>query len=235
MKTRVIWLPVIVWLFVSSCGNYMYQSPTPKTPLFSKKNDFRCAIYNGLNETIGLYAAYSPVNYLGASAALTQFYSFKINKINEDKTLGDYEFSVIPYFPYKYFRLEMPAGIGFTRLRTSSTGYVPSTPYQRLFFQPTFGFCWNDFELGTYIRVSQLDFTDARLGKDTRNEIGLMVRGKIQYCKIMLQYRNDFGTNYSKTPAAHLLPDDQIRYYPFHVSIGVQIDLNFNKSTRKAD
>lgn len=228
MNFRAVWIPVVALLIFTSCGNYLYKSPTPKVPLFSARNDFRFAVNSGLNETFGLYTAYAPINYLGVSLATSQFCRIPLLGRNDVRLMGDYEFSVIPYFPYKFFRFEMPLGIGLTQLQTSSSGYVPSSPYQRLFLQPTFGICTKNFEFGTYVRMSQLDYSLDILGTDTRNEIGLMIRSQTKYCKFMFQYRNDYGTNYSRTPAAHLLPKQQIHYLPFYISIGVQIDLNLS-------
>ncbi len=98
-----------------------------------------------------------------------------------------------------------------------------------MFLQPTVGFCWENFEMGLLMRITQVDYTYERWGTDIRYEPGIMIRGGSKNVKAMLQFRTDSGTNYSRSVAAHLPPENQVLYMPFHFSFGVHFDLNFSK------
>ena len=227
MKLKLYFLFLLYILFSSSCGIFLYKSPTAKVNLFEKRNDFNAQLNMGGAGT-ELYAAYSPVDYIGFSAGIAGY------KRDEDsnsslhvipRSFRDFEISVIPYFPYQQFRFEMLIGIGFTKY--SFPGNPDYSPYTRTFFQPTIGFHSEYFEPAFFIRCSSIDYFEPRWGKDTRYEPGMMFRGGSKNFKAMLQFRLDSGTNYSQTAAANLPIEQRLLYLSFHVSLGITISLNF--------
>jgi hypothetical protein len=41
--------------------------------------------------------------------------------------------------------------------------------------------------------------------------------------------RLNYGSNYSRTSEANLHPVDQVLYFPFHTSLGINVYFNFAK------
>jgi hypothetical protein len=223
--TRLLILSFCILLLSTSCGTYVYKSVTPKTPLLSKKNDFVGQLNLG-GAGGEVYAAYAPVNYLGASFSYAGNANSKDSNNAAITKFNDYEFSLIPFYTYEKTLFEMPIGVGLTNKKSTGLSY---SPYMRQFIQPTVGFRWPYFEMALLVRISRIDYDNARWGVDTRYEPGVMLRGGSERIKAMLQMRLNYGSNYSRTSEANLHPVDQVLYFPFHTSLGINVYFNFAK------
>ncbi len=219
-------------MIISSCGTYVYKSVSPKTNLFEKRNDFAGQLNIG-GGGAEAYAAFAPINYLGGSLSLAgATTSSDSTNSNTARKFRDFEVSLIPFYPYQVARFECPIGLGFTKTKSPNNSFAAFSPYTRAFIQPTVGFHWTYFEMAVFMRYSKVAYTNIKWGTDTRFEPGLMFRGGSENIKGMLQLRLDYGTNYSQTPAAALLPDQQVLYIPLHISIGVNFNINFSKEKK---
>jgi hypothetical protein len=228
MKLIKLTYSILLFLLLASCGTYVYKSTTVKTPLLSERNDFNAQL--NLGSAGGeLYAAYAPIKYLGFSLAYAGNTKKNDSTVqNFTRKFRDYEYSLIPFFSHDNIRIEMPLGIGTTRSIDGSTNFS-SSPYTRSFIQPTFGVKDDYIEFAIFCRFSKIDYTAKKWGEDTRYEPGFMFRGGSKTFKGMFQLRFDYGTNYSRTPAAGLALQEQVLYMPFHVSMGMSFDLNFSR------
>lgn len=213
--------------FLSSCGTFIYRSPTARTPLFDKANDLHIQA-NASSAGGELYAGYAVLNNLAVSAAVAGAIeqSGSDTNINKRNAFRDLEFSAIPFFATENIRLEMPLGFGTMHRRSTSGSYTAYNPYQRLYIQPTFGTKLPNFDFAAFVRISQISYYKTALGKDIRYEPGMMIRGGSENFKVMFQVRLDYGTNYSKTPASGLPISDQAEYFPIHFSFGLNIHFN---------
>ena len=220
-------------ILVTSCGHFIYKSVNPKTPLLSEKNDFvgQVSLSGGGSE---VYAAYSPIKYLGLSAAYAGYKqrSDSSNFLTATK-FRDYEFALNPYFSLNGFVAEMPLGIGLTERKSVNNTFKTYSPYDRYFLQPTFGYKQEYIELALFTRITQVDYENERWGIDYRYEPGFSIKGGAPFIKFMFQFRLNIGTNYSYTEEANLKPEDQVEYYPFHIGLGISSNLNFTKKSKE--
>ncbi len=214
----------LLLVLFSSCGQYIYKSTTVRTALLTKQNDFNVQLNAG-GAGGEIYAAYSPINNVGFSAAYAS--SVSSDTANRKKSrFSDVEFAAFPYYAKDKLRLEMPVGVGFTNRKALDTSSTTFSPYSRIFIQPTIGVSWESFEMAFFCRISDLNYSDTRFGTDRRFEPGIMLRGASKNIKAMLQFRTDYGTNNSKAPGTLIPYNQQVEYLPFHLSFGMSLSFN---------
>jgi hypothetical protein len=166
-----------------------------------------------------IYAAYSPIKYLGFSAA----YSYNKDTFGSVKrAYHDAEFSLIPYYSYKILRLEMPVGYGYLTNKDLITYHI-SQPYNRIFFQPTVGVSWDNFDIALINRFTIIDYANPVYMTDNRFETGLLFRGGIKNVKAMMQFSVENGTNNSM----------KVDYYPLHLGVGLNFYFNAKDFKKK--
>lgn len=230
MKIGVQIGAAISLFFLTSCGTFLYHPVTPKSPCLKAKNDF-CGEFNICVAGFQTYAAYSPLKYIGVSTAIAMDrYPKDTVKLIPEKRFQDCEISLIPYYPYREMCFKMPFGMGVYSFTTSRNRLHTNTLYTRQYIQPTFSFRYACLDLSAYLRITRLKYTNVVYGVDMRYEPGFMACIGTDKVKFIISQSLDFGTNHSALRSSHLALEDQLLYFPFYSSVGVQFSLNFNKS-----
>lgn len=229
MKSLRLILPFASLLLLSSCGKFLYRSPSAHNNLFEKQNDINAQL-NISDAGTEIYGAWSPINNLGVSAGYSTFKgnddTNSVDGHNYDQSrFSELQFTAFPYYAKDVIRLEMPIGIGMPQKKSLHGTYQTYAPYNRLFVQPTVGFSWEEVQLALFCRITQLDYKDPALGTDTRYEPGFMFRGGSKNIQGMMQFRLNYGTNYSKSKPNYNIYD-AVEYWPFYISMGINFNLN---------
>lgn len=212
---------LLVTILFTSCGTYAYKSVTPKTVLFSDKNDIHAQgnISAGGNEG---FIAYAPLKNVGFSASVAGYKKDSVNRFL------DAEFSVIPFAKKGETIVEMPVGFAISENVFLNNPFVHQVRYRRYFIQPEVGTRNDNVDFAAFLRISYIDYDRLSWGADVRLEPGMMVRFGIKNVKLMLSGRLDIGSNYSKNKA-NLPMEYQVRYMPLHLSLGLHFNLNLKR------
>lgn len=157
-------------LLLSSCSHYYYVPGAQNVPLFRDKNELHISgSYGEGLETkcINIQAAYSLTDKIGI---MTDFMSAKGGKLSDHNYgKGNYFDGAVGYFKPldKFGVFEIYGGLGHgdqyheysNFYYNQSTGYADLS-FTKLYFQPSFGFTSDFFDIALSTRISRITFNN---------------------------------------------------------------------------